>query len=96
MFAGGAEIVHVAAGDHGEKRREGGPGFHFGIAIAGSGEDFGDPGSGLASHFLGPNDHDCVINTARDRHEGVEESRPAGCAGILEAGRRNAGHTEPG
>lgn len=96
VFARGAVLVHVAAGDHAEERREGGAGADFGCAIAGGGQDFGDARGGLAGHFFDARDHDDVAEAACDFAPGEEERRTAGGAGIFNARGGDEAHAEGG
>ena len=63
VLARGAELVHVAARDHGEQRREGGTGLDFAGAIARAGQNFGDARGGLRGHLLDAGDQDAIVQS---------------------------------
>ena len=66
VFARGAELVHVAARDHGEQRSERGAGPDLARAIARPGQNFGHPRRRLRSHFLDPHHQHDVVDPAGD------------------------------
>ena len=56
--------------------------------VARARKNFGDAGGGLGGHLLDAQHHHDVVNSARDRHEGMEKGRAARSAGRLEPGGR--------
>ncbi len=85
----GSVLMHVAARDHTEKGRKGGPGAALSRHVARARQNLSDPRCTLRCHLLNARHQHRVVDAVRYALPGMKEGRAAGGASIFDAGTGN-------
>jgi len=90
VLLGGAEAVHVGAGDHGVEPREGHPVVDLRLLVRGGGEDLRDVRA--VGHLLDAGGQHQVAEARRHLHEAQPQGHSSRGAGRLHPGGGHPGH----